>query len=178
MLNKTQKENIVKDLQEKFAKKEMAVFVSLAGVKVKTLEEVRRQLKEEGSELIVVKKTFLARVLGACGIHISLKDIAGPFGIVFDYASQTKGLRVLSTAASTSALKMVRALWRETIFEGDQLKELALLPPLAVLLARLLMVLAQPMSDLLLLLSSQPRSFLLILNHYNKQKEKSLSTSS
>lgn len=178
MLKRAQKEEIVNNLKEKFAKKEMAILVSLAGVKVKTLEEARRQLKEQGSELIVVKKTFLGRVLDASGIHIPLKDIAGPFGVVFDYASQTQGLKVLSTAATKSALKMVRALWRETVFEGDTLKELALLPSLDVLRARLAMLLAKPIRDLLTLLSSQPRSLILILNHYSKQKEKSLSTSS
>jgi len=177
MLKKTQKQAIVKDLQEKFAKKEMALFVSLAGVKVKTLEDARRKLKEEGSELIVVKKSFLSRVLGDAGADVSLKNIAGPFGVVFDYASQTQALKILTTAAGTSSLTIARALWRERLFEGDTLKELALLPSLEVLRMRLLFLLSQPARSLLLLLSSQPRALLLILNHYRKQKEGSLSTS-
>lgn len=177
MLKKTQKEAIVKDLQEKFAKKEMALFVSLAGVKVKTLEQARRKLKEEGSELIVAKKTFLGRVLKDMGANVSLKNIAGPFGVVFDYASQTQALKILAATAGTSPLSIVRALWHERLFEGDALKELVLLPSLDVLRMRLLFLLSQPVRSLLLLLSSKPRLLLFILNHYHNQKEGFLSTS-
>ena len=176
MLNKTQKADIVKDLQDKFAKKQMALFVSLAGVKVKTLEEARRKLKEEGSELIVVKKTFLSRVLHSFGSDLSLKDIAGPFAIVLDYESQTQALKILTSAKGSSNLSVARALWQETVFEGDTLKEIAALPSLEILRMRLLGLLASPLHSLLVLLNAHPRSLVLILNHYHKQKEGALST--
>ena len=177
MLNKTQKAEIIKELQDKLNRKEMAVFVSLQGVNVKDTQTIRGQLTSAGSELLVVKKTLLGLVLKELGITINTKEVEGTFGIAFDYESQAHAVKILSGATKKTTLKMVSALWHGSSLSGAQLKELATLPDIYTLRLRLIMLLSMPMRNLLMLLSYEQRKLLLILNHIASKIE-SLSTSS
>ncbi len=177
MLNKTQKAEIIKELQDKLNRKEMAVFVSLQGVNVKDTQAVRRQLTSAGSELLVVKKTLLGLVLKELGISVNTKEIEGTFGIAFDYESQAHAVKILSGAAKKTTLKMVSAIWQGASLSQTQLKELATLPDINTLRLRLVVLLTAPVRNLLMLVSYEQRKLLLILNHLATKKE-SLSTSS
>ena len=175
MLNKAQKNVIVKKLQDKFSRKEMAVFVSLQGVNVKDTQGIRRELQSKGGDLLVVKKTLLGLVLKELGINISTKDIQGTFALAFDYESQTQTVKTLANIAKQTNLKMIKAIWKASILEETQLKELAALPDINELYGRLIILLAMPIRNLLALLTHEQRKLLRILNQLTIKKE-SLST--
>ena len=177
MLNKPQKSKIIKELQDRVSRKEMAVFVSLQGVNVKDTQEIRRELGSKGCELLVVKKTLLGIVTKELGIDFSMKDVQGTFAIAFDYESQTQAVKTLAKLAKKTNLKMAKALWKTSIFDEAQLKELAILPDIEELRARLIILLAMPIRNLLALLTYEQKKLVIILNQLVTKKE-SLSTQS
>lgn len=170
VLTRAQKEDIIKGLQEKFSKKETAIFLSLHGVDVKASQALRRKLERIG-ELYFVKKTLLTLALKNLGVSVLLEDIAGPFGIAFDYTSQTNVLKILSETAKKSNLKIIRALWETTLFNENELKELAALPEINELRMRFLFLLGLPFRNLLRLFFYHQQCLLFILNQLVTRKE-------
>jgi large subunit ribosomal protein L10 len=58
------KENIVKDIQERAGKAQIGILADFTGLKVGSMTVLRRQVKEAGGELKVVKNTLLKRASG------------------------------------------------------------------------------------------------------------------
>ena len=62
-LTREQKQNILKDLTDKFSRAKAAILVEFNKLPVSKTMELRRLLKQIGAEYKVAKKTLISRVL-------------------------------------------------------------------------------------------------------------------
>ncbi|MFH1392196.1 MAG: 50S ribosomal protein L10 [bacterium] len=62
MITRSKKEELVKNLAEKFKKAKAIIFTDFSGVKVPELEDLRAQLREQDIEYQIIKKSLLKRV--------------------------------------------------------------------------------------------------------------------
>jgi len=149
MLQKSKKEEIVKDLEKTIKDSQSLVFVNFHGLKVSDETILRRELRKEGVGYKVSRKTLLARALkgkaegeipelaGEVAVAYSKDEIASPREI-HNFQKNHKGI-VLSILGG--------------IFEGkfvgkEMMMELATIPSREVLLSKIAYLLKSPMQRL------------------------------
>lgn len=147
-LTRAQKSKIVEEVKDKFSRQKAAFFVSFAGVDVKTCEDLRKSLRAANGEYKVAKKTLLERALQETHTPLPLEVLAGQVGIIFDYGSEVNAAKILAAVSKKSNIAILGGMVGSVLLSVDEVKELALLPDLDMMRARLARVLSAPMSGL------------------------------
>lgn len=163
-LTRTQKEQVVDDLKDKLSRKKVAVFVSFNGVDVKTSSDFRKQVKENKGEYKVVKKTLLEKALSDRGGSVPQESLKGELGIAFDYMAETVVAKTLFDFTKKGKFAILGGLMGEKFIGPDQVKELALLPSLNVMRARLAGMIQSPLSGLVRTLAGIQLHLINVLN--------------
>lgn len=83
MLTRAQKEKILNDLMDKINKNPAVLMVDFTGLKVADLRNLRRELKSNGMELKVVKKTLVQKMLSREGIDFNVFTFPASIALVF-----------------------------------------------------------------------------------------------
>lgn len=159
-LTKIQKGKIVEELADKLSRRKAAFFVSFAGVDVKTCEDLRKTLRSANGEYKVAKKTLLERALQKTHTSLPSEVLAGQVGIVFDYASEVNAAKILAAVSKKSSITILGGMVDSVLLSIDEVKELALLPDIGTMRARLAATLNAPMSGLARALSSIQLQFI------------------
>ena len=76
MLTRKQKEEIVKNLEEKLKENKLMVFCNFEGISIEKQRELKKKLKENDGEIFVVKRRLLQRAL--LKEKINFPEITGP----------------------------------------------------------------------------------------------------
>ncbi|MFA6271351.1 MAG: 50S ribosomal protein L10 [Candidatus Paceibacterota bacterium] len=158
MLQKSKKEEIIKDLEGVIKGSESLVFVNFHGLKVSDETTLRRNLRKEGVGYKVSRKTLLARALKGKA-EGEIPELGGEVAIAYWPA------KALATEGSKDATITPREVYnfQKThkgilnilggIFEGkfigsSMMMELAMIPTKEVLLSKLAFLLKSPMQRL------------------------------
>ena len=149
MLQKSKKEEIIKDLEGAIKGSESLVFVNFHGLKVKDETILRRELRKEGVGYKVSRKTLLARALkgkaegevpelgGEVAIAYSKDEIASPREI-YNFQKSHKGV----------ILNILGGIFEGKFVGKEMMMELAMIPSREVLLSKLAFLLQSPMQRL------------------------------
>ena len=150
MLQKSKKEEIIKNLEATIKGSESLVFVNFHGLKVNDETILRRDLRKQGVGYKVSRKTLLARALkgkaegeipelaGEVAIAYSKDEIAGPREI-YNFQKTHKGI-----------LNILGGIFEGKFIGKDMMMELAMIPAREVLLSKLVFLLKSPMQRLVL----------------------------
>ena len=153
MLQKSKKEEIIKNLEATIKGSESLVFVNFHGLKVSDETILRRDLRKQGVGYKVSRKTLLARALkgkaegeipelaGEVAIAYSKDEIAGPREI-YNFQKTHKGI-----------LNILGGIFEGKFIGGAKMMELAMIPTREVLLSKLAFLLKSPMQRLALALN-------------------------
>src|SRR3989338_2698281 len=118
MLTKAKKEEIVKELSDRFGRAKIVLFSDFHGVSVAKLQVLRRLLKQTGTEYKVSKKTLLDRALAKTGINISTKKLQGELGVAFGYDDEISPAKTLfKFSKENDTFKILGAILGEKILE-------------------------------------------------------------
>ena len=82
---RVQKEDISFKLSDRLDRSSSAVFVTIAGVKVNQVEDIRNALFPNGLQLQVAKNSLLKRVMDERGIQVPDGLLDQPVALVFGY---------------------------------------------------------------------------------------------
>lgn len=138
-LTKTQKQNILRDLKDKFAKQKAIVFAAITGLKVKDLSELRKEMKKNDCELKVAKKTLISSVLKENKISLDAKKLEGEVALGFGYKDEILPFKTLyDFAKSHENLKILGGIMGTEVLEKDKAIEFGGLPTRDELLVRLM----------------------------------------
>lgn len=148
MLTREQKSNIVEELKEKLSQKKIVFFVSFKGVNVKISQELRRSLKNIKGEYKVVKKTLLERASEELKLPVSPETMSGEVGLVFDYDSEVNAAKTLYDFVKKNTFSVLGGLMNDMMLPASAVKELALLPSLDIMRARVAFTIKSPISRL------------------------------
>jgi large subunit ribosomal protein L10 len=153
MLQKSKKEEMIKELEGVIKESESLVFVNFHGLKVSDETILRRDLRKQGVGYKVSRKTLLARALkgkaqgeipelaGEVAIAYSKDEIASPRE-VYNFQKIHKG-----------ALNILGGIFEGKFIGKDLMMELAMIPTREVLLSKLAFLLKSPMQRLSLAVS-------------------------
>ena len=153
MLQKSKKEEIIKDLEGAIKGSESLVFVNFHGLKVADETVLRRDLRKEGVSYKVSRKTLLARALkgkaegeipelgGEVAIAYSKDAISSPRE-VYNFQKTHKGM-----------LNILGGIFNGKFVSGAYMMELATIPTKEVLLSKLAFLFKSPMQRLALAFS-------------------------
>lgn len=168
---RVQKEQILKQLQDKFSKSKSVVFSADTGLDVKTVEKMRREMKSGGAEYMIAKKTLLKKAAGDALDQQAVDQIQGSVGMTFSYEDEIVGPKIVSQYAKTNEkLTMQGGLLEGKFILADMVKKLASIPGREQLLAKLLGSLNSPLTGLVGVLSGTTRKFVGTLSAIKDKK--------
>jgi len=146
----------VAELSERIARSTLAVAAGYLGLTVAEMGVLRRQLREAGVELRIIKNSLFRLAAEQAGRPEVAELAEGPTAIAFAYGDIVAPARVLTdyvrTAKNTFALR--RAFADGQPLSARELDELGRLPSREVLIAQVAGALQAPLARLSYLLSA------------------------
>lgn len=170
---RNEKHFLVKEISEKIGSSDYVYFVSFSGLKVKELEELRRQLAGLSANCHVLKNTLIKKAcellnIGGADAFTLTEGTAMVFG-KGDCSAAAKLL--LEFGKKSDKLAAKGGYMEGEILSAAQVGTLADLPAKPVLQAMLLGVLQAPSRNLVSVLNAKAASVLNVLNAYKDKVE-------
>ncbi len=144
------KEQQVGLLTEKLKSARVVVLTDYRGLSVAQLEDLRAKLRTSDVEYRIVKNTLARRAAAAAGHEDLAPELKGPIAMAFGYDDLSTPARLLGEWARAARLRLdiQGGLVEGRFYGGDQVRQLAELPPRDVLIAQLLGTLQSPVAQL------------------------------
>jgi large subunit ribosomal protein L10 len=171
---RSDKERIVSELAAELRSAETLIVADYRGLTNKQLEALRDRLLEHGARFRIVKNTLTRRAAEEAGAEALLVMLDGPTAIAFiesggDPAAVAKALA--TTARETHVLALRGGILEGAALSGEQVAELATLPPVDQLRGQLVGAIVAPLNQLLALVSAPLRDLHGLLDARIKQLE-------
>jgi large subunit ribosomal protein L10 len=169
---KSKKTEVIATLQEKLGRAEFNFLTDFKGLKVAEITQLRRELKEAGAELAVVKNTLLKLAAADTETAALAKFLVGPTAIVFGYRNPVEIAKIVSKYAKDKPDNFIlkAGVLGSSVLSDKDVVDLAKLPPREVLLAKLLGALQGVPTSLVSVLSGILRKFLYTLKAIEEKR--------
>jgi len=144
-VTRQRKQEMVQTYREWLQGSSGIILTSYSGMSVRTLEDLRRKVREAGGEFHVVKNRLMGLALRETGIEFPAEALGGATAVGFageDIPAVAKVIVDVSRQMETFRLKV--GLFEGRVYDARQVERLAELPPLPVMRARLLGLLQTP----------------------------------
>jgi large subunit ribosomal protein L10 len=143
------KKDSVARLTDLHSRATSAVVTDYRGLTVKQLEELRRRLRAEGVDFVVVKNTLARRAAAGAGVEQFSSVLVGPVGLAVGYGELSTPARILADYYRANRVApMVAGLAEGQVLDQPAIRSLADLPSRDVLLGQLAGTLMSPLSTL------------------------------
>ncbi len=168
-----EKDKIVQEIREKVSRSQIGILTDFKGLKVEEMTGLRRQLKEAGAEVKVVKNTLLRRAAAADSPIAPLASrFTGPNALTLGYAAPVALAKIIiKFAQDKPQLEIKGAVLSGQVLNPKDLEALSKLPPKEVLMAQFLGLLNGVPTALVTVLAGVIRNFLNVLVAYRDKKE-------
>lgn len=144
---KAQKQETVTALADRLRRARTVYVTDFTGLDVAKITQLRRRLRQAGTEFVVVKNTLALRALGDAQVQGLNQHLAGPTGLVLAGADPVRAAKVLAEFAKEFEKPAIKAgLVEGKVVSPEQVKRLATLPAKTELLAQLGGALQAPMA--------------------------------
>ena len=142
------KESIVNEIANKMKESSSYVLFEYRGLTVSETNELRRNLKETGSEYKVYKNTMVNFAIQGTQFESIAKELEGPTAIAISYQDATAGPRILAKAAKDSEkLQFKSGVVEGTYYDAKGMMAIGNIAPREELLGRLLGSFKSPISS-------------------------------
>ncbi|MFZ2150122.1 MAG: 50S ribosomal protein L10 [Minisyncoccia bacterium] len=153
MLQKSKKEEMIKDLEGAIKGSESLVFVNFHGLKVADETKLRRALRDNGVNYKVSRKTLLKRALEGKA-EGELPELAGEVAIAYSKDGTASPREVYNfQKANKGLLNIIGGIFNGKFVDGAYMMEIATIPSKEVLLSKFAFLLKSPMQRFALALS-------------------------
>ena len=167
-----EKQQIVEDLRDRFAKSAIIVLTDYKGLDVAAMNDLRRKLRAEEIEYRVVKNTILTRASADNDGDLIKDFFKGPSAVALGFDDPIAPAKVLAQFAKDhEQLEIKVGVMGGKVLDPTAITALAKLPSREVLLGRLLAVLNAVPTSFVRTLAEVPRSFVNVLAAIKDQKE-------
>lgn len=171
-LSKAKKEVLFQEVKEKLDKASVLVLTNYKGLNVSSATKLRRELRNNGSELKVSKNTITLKAVKELGYEGLEEYLQGPTAIAFGFEDLVSPAKIISEFAKTNkALEIKGGYLEGRAITADEVKYLADLPSKEVLLGQLVGGMQSPMYGFAGCLQGMLRNFVYGLEAIRKQKE-------
>ena len=145
-LNKSEKQVVVTDVAAQAARSQTLALAEYRGLSVEHLNTLRRQARDKGVYLHVLKNTLARRAVTGTPFEVAAESMVGPliYGFSEDAVAAAK---VIAEFARTNDKLVVKAgAYAGKALDANGVKALAAIPSKEVLLAQLLGLMQSPVS--------------------------------
>lgn len=174
-LTKDKKNEVVREVSELLTVSKLTVVAAYKGTPVKALQTLRREARDNGTQVRVIKNRLVTKALETTE---TFKDadtsaLTGMLVYAFNSEDEVAPAQALANFAKTQpTIEFVGAFTAEGIFIGaDDVKALASLPSKDQLRAMLVGTLAAPLSGFVNVMAGNVRGVLNVLNARAQQIE-------
>lgn len=133
------KQNEVAQISEKMKNSAAIVAFKYQGLTVEAFQNLRREMRENGCEVSVLKNNISSRAAKECGYDGLCDAFSGPVAVAFSATDVVAPAKVLFKAAGAenSKVEVVKGVVDGDVFDFEQLKTLSQLPSYETLLTQL-----------------------------------------
>ena len=167
-----EKKKITEDLRDRFSRSAIVVVADYKGLDVASMNELRRQLREEKVEFQVVKNTLLVRASENTDVALIQDYFKGPSAVALSYENPVAPAKILTKfAESNEKLDIKVGVLNGKLLDTNAIKALSKLPSKEVLLAQFLSALNAVPTSFVRTLAEIPRRLLNVLIAIKDQKQ-------
>jgi len=164
-LDRNDKEEYVKDLQEKLDRSEATFITEYIGIKSVDMTAFRQTMRDADTGFKVVRNTLAKRALEGRDEGELTEFMDRPVALAFSYGDVAASAKTLMDFAKDhKELKPLAAVMAGRMIGAEEITALATLPSREVLMAKLLGSLSSPATGLVAVLGGVQRKFLYALN--------------
>ncbi len=150
-LTKDKKNEVVAEVSELLNTSKLTVIAKYEGTTVKAMQQLRRDARENGTKVKVVKNRLVTQALKASN-NLKGVDTTGLQGMLmyaFNSQDEVASAQVLAAFAKTNpSIEFVGAITADgTLMSADDVKSLATLPSKNELIAQVMATLISPVHD-------------------------------
>jgi large subunit ribosomal protein L10 len=161
---KSQKQEIVKDLVDKLKSSKAVVFSDFKGLSVKDMTNLRKELKTEGVDFKVVKKTLVDIALKDAKIEASVKDLEGQIAVAVSQNDEVAAAKIIAKASKVNEnLKILGGILGVKNLTQAEVIALSKLPTKDELLAKFVGTINAPVSGFVNVLAGNLRGLVQVL---------------
>jgi large subunit ribosomal protein L10 len=170
-MNRDKKTQLISEFSEGIGKASNAFLISFKGITVPQVTELRRQVRETGSDYVVVKNTLALIAVGDSPLT-QLKDhFTGETAVAYNTTDAVALAKVLTKfAKDVPTVTFKGAMLGGQIVPAAEIQNIASLPSREELLAKLLYLMQHPIRGLAVVLNGTIRNFAVVLDQIAKQK--------
>jgi large subunit ribosomal protein L10 len=152
-LTKDQKKEVVDEVSELLKTSKMTVVAKYQGTSVKSMQDLRRQARDNGTKVIVVKNRLFKKALENSEAlkNVDANLLEGQLLYAFNAEDEVAPAQGLNLFAKTNPqIIFVGAISAEGKFlSGEEVKALASLPGKNELIAQVIATLSSPLNDVM-----------------------------
>lgn len=171
---KAQKAHILKDLKDKISRSKSIVFAKFNGLSVRDSEILRRELKGQSSEYLVIKKTLLDLAFKEkATAGLNPKELDGQIAAVFGYGDEISPAKTIDKFKKEREGKIDFAggILENKFIAAAEVAALAKLPGRIELIAQIVGSINAPVSGLVNVLSGNLRGLVNVLKAVGEKRE-------
>jgi large subunit ribosomal protein L10 len=164
MQTKQQKKEIVTDLSEKLKNSKAVVFSDYKGLAVKDMMRLRKDLREQGIDFKVTKKTLMDLAFKNAKIEADVNKMEGQLALAISSEDEVAAAKIMAkTAKENENLKILGGILGIKFLEKEEVMALSKLPSKEELLAKLVGTLNAPVSGFVNVLAGNLRGLVNVL---------------
>ena len=172
MKNREQKAEAISEFSEGIGSATNAFLIDFKGITVPQVTELRKQVRETGSEYIVVKNTLALIGVKDSPLTKLEKHFTGMTAVAYNKTDAVALAKVLTKfAKEVPVVQFKAALLGGQPVAASEIQNIANLPSREELLAKLLYLMQHPIRGLAVVLNGTIRNFAVVLDQIAKQKE-------
>lgn len=171
MQTKAQKQELVKELSQKFKDSKAVVFSDYKGLPVKEMMALRRELRSQGIEMKVTKKTLIDIALREASLAADVKAMAGQIAVAISSGDEVAAAKILAKASKGNEnLKITGGILGEKTISKEEVLALSKLPSKEELLGQLVGTINAPVSGFVNVLAGNIRGLVQVLKAVSETK--------
>lgn len=157
-LNRNEKAAVVADVSAQVARSQTLALAEYRGLSVAHLDTLRRQARDKGVYLHVLKNTLARRAVAGTPFEVAAQTMVGPLIYGFSEDAVAAAKVVADFAKSNDKLVIKGGAYAGKALDANGVKTLAAVPSKEVLLAQLLGLMQSPISRLARVLAAVAES--------------------
>lgn len=172
MKNRAQKEEAISAFSEGIGSATNAFVLDFKGITVPQVTELRRQVRETGSEYVVIKNTLALIAVKDTPLTKLTQHFNGMTAVAYNTTDAVALAKVLTTFAKTvPTVQFKGAMLGGQVVAATEIQTIATLPSREELVSKLLYLLQSPMRGLATVLAANIRNLAVVIDQVRQQKE-------
>lgn len=167
-----QKEQMLQDLTDKAQSAKSMVFVHFDGLKVKEIEQLRKEFRQNQVDYVVAKKTLMQNAFKQANIAgVDAGAMQQGIGIAFGMEDEVAPAKIAQQFSKEhEALKIFGGVLERNFVDADKVLQLAKLPSRDELIAKVVGSINAPVSGFVNVLAGNLRNLVYALNAIKESK--------